>query len=372
MTFEPLQVELDESGITKFIKRYHFKTSEKKDIVMLYRQLHPRVHASFHHVIEGDTVFVVVTLGDAFDSFQDSFLQKGEIQKAFIIDCLGTEMLSIAYEEVDKKIFEKTGLYVGSYVFAGSDKMPLEELAGVMAKLGQKIVKCNESFVLVPKKSVVFSAKLHEKRTEKHSDCANCSAVSCPMRNEPQKKKSSSKSGAKRKKGLVHLYTGEGKGKTTAAIGLAVRAAGAGRKVVFSQFMKGRKTSELNSLSLIPGITIVRSDKELGWLRRDDEEQCEMFRVVHNEILDKITELIQAGECDVLIMDEITYPYNYGVIDKKRLEELIDNKPSGMEIVMTGRNADELLADRADYITCMEKIRHPYDKGIEAREGIEY
>ena len=241
-----------------------------------------------------------------------------------------------------------------------------------MAKLGQNIVKYNESFVLVPKKSVVFAAKLHDKRTEKHSDCANCSAVSCPMRKEPQKKKSSSKSGTKRKKGLVHLYTGEGKGKTTAAIGLAVRAAGAGRKVVFSQFMKGRKTSELNSLELIPGLTIVRSEKELGWLRRDDEEQCEMFTAVHNEILDKITEFMQAGECDVLIMDEVTYPYNYGLIDKKRLEELIDNKPSGTEIVMTGRNADELLADRADYITYMEKIRHPYDKGIEAREGIEY
>ncbi len=372
MTFEPLAVELDENGISGFIKRYHFKTSEKKDIVMLYRQLHPRVHASFHHVIEGETVYVVVTLGDAFDSFQDSLLQKGEIQKAFIVDCLGTEMLSLAYKEVDKKIFEKTGLYVGSYVFAGSDKMPLEELAAVMKKLGQKIVKCNESFVLVPKKSVVFSAKLHKKRSRKHSDCENCSAVSCPMRKEPAAKRAVSKDDDKSGKGLIHLYTGEGKGKTTAAIGLAVRAAGAGKKVVFSQFMKGRKTSELNSLELIPGITIVRSEKELGWLKRDDEAQCEMFRVVHNEILDKIAELIQNGECDVLIMDEITYPFNYGVIDKKKLEDIIDNKPGDMEIVMTGRNADEMLSEKADYITYMEKIRHPYDKGIDARRGIEY
>lgn len=372
MTFEPLSVDLDEAGVDAFIKRYHFKKSEKKDIVMLYRQLYPRVHASFHHVIEDKTVYVVVTLGDAFDSFQDSFLNKGEIRKAYIIDCLGTEMLSIAYEEVDKKIYEKTGMYVGNYIFAGSDKMPLEELANVMVKLGQKIVKCNESFVLVPKKSVVFAAHLHKKRTEKHSDCSNCSALKCPMRKESGKSKASSKSSKTAGKGLIHLYTGEGKGKTTAAVGLAVRAAGAGKKVVFAQFMKGRKTSELNSLELIPGITIVRSDKELGWFKRDDEAGAEMFREVHDHILEKIDELIQAGECDVLIMDEVTYPYNYGIIDKDKLEEVIDKKPRDMEIVMTGRNADELLSEKADYITYMEKIRHPYDKGIAARLGIEY
>lgn len=372
MTFEPLSVALDEAGIDGFITRYHFKKSEKKDILMLYRQLAPRVHASFHHVIDDKTIYVVVTLGDAFDSFQESFLQKGEIEKGFIIDCLGTELLARAYEEVDKKIYEKTGLYVGNYIFAGSDKMPLEELAVVMKKLGQKIVKCNEAFVLVPKKSVVFAAHLHKRRTNKHSDCENCSAVKCPMRKGEAKATVSAKAARKSDKGLIHLYTGEGKGKTTAAIGLAVRAVGAGKKVVFSQFMKGRRTSELNSLELIPGIIILRSEKELGWLRKDDEAQCEMFRVVHNEILDKISELIQNGECDVLIMDEITYPYNYGVIDKKKLEDIIDGKPVDMEIVMTGRNADEILSEKADYITYMEKIRHPYDKGIAARRGIEY
>ncbi|MBO4456752.1 MAG: cob(I)yrinic acid a,c-diamide adenosyltransferase [Butyrivibrio sp.] len=192
------------------------------------------------------------------------------------------------------------------------------------------------------------------------------------MRKESGKSKASSKSSKTAGKGLIHLYTGEGKGKTTAAVGLAVRAAGAGKKVVFAQFMKGRKTSELNSLELIPGITIVRSDKELGWFKRDDEAGAEMFREVHDHILEKIDELIQAGECDVLIMDEVTYPYNYGIIDKDKLEEVIDKKPRDMEIVMTGRNADELLSEKADYITYMEKIRHPYDKGIAARLGIEY
>ena len=90
--------------------------------------------------------------------------------------------------------------------------MPLEELASVMKKLGQKIVKCNESFVLVPKKSVVFAAHLHEKRSKKHSDCENCSALKCPMRQAPSKAKAPSKKGSKSGRGLIHLYTGEGKG----------------------------------------------------------------------------------------------------------------------------------------------------------------
>lgn len=172
--------------------------------------------------------------------------------------------------------------------------------------------------------------------------------------------------------GLVHLYTGEGKGKTTAAIGLAVRAAGAGKKVVFAQFMKGRDTSELMSLSSIEGITIVRSAEELGWIDKNNAEQVQKFTDTHNKLLEEIETFIMNGQCDVLVLDEVTYPYSYGVIDKDRLEELITNKPEEMEIVCTGRNADEFFVDHADYITEMKKIRHPYDNGIQAREGIEF
>lgn len=183
--------------------------------------------------------------------------------------------------------------------------------------------------------------------------------------------------------GLVHLYTGDGKGKTTAAIGLAMRAAGAGMKVVFAQFMKGRDTSELNSLSKVPEITIIRNDKDLGWFKKDNEQQVKDYTDAHNRILDEIETFIMNGQCDLLVLDEVTYPYNYGIIDKDRLENLFavsgdgdgENEGSGsheIEIVATGRDADSFFTERADYITEMKKVRHPYDRGIEARRGIEF
>ena len=171
---------------------------------------------------------------------------------------------------------------------------------------------------------------------------------------------------------MLHLYMGDGKGKTTAAIGLLVRAAGAGKKVVFAQFMKGRDSSELAVLCNIPGVVVLRNDKDLGWYDSNNEEQTKAYSEVHNKILDEIETFILNGQCDVLILDEATYPYNYGIIDKKRLEALIDNSPKEMEIVITGRNADMFFASRADYITNMEKLRHPYDQGVQARKGIEY
>ncbi|MCR4833377.1 MAG: cob(I)yrinic acid a,c-diamide adenosyltransferase [Butyrivibrio sp.] len=171
--------------------------------------------------------------------------------------------------------------------------------------------------------------------------------------------------------GLTHLYTGDGKGKTTAAVGLAIRALGNGKKVIFTQFMKGRETGEVNCLAGINGIKIIRNDEDLGWYRRGDEKQAKAFTRLHNSTLEQIEELIATGEWDMVIMDEITYPYNYGIIDKERLQNLILKKPKYLELVLTGRNPDQFFIDHADYITEMKKIRHPYDKGISAREGIE-
>lgn len=173
-------------------------------------------------------------------------------------------------------------------------------------------------------------------------------------------------------KGLIHLYTGEGKGKTTASIGLCVRAAGAGKKVVFTQFMKGRDTSEIKILCNIPGVSVVRNSEDLGWFDRNNEEQVEKYTLVHNDILDRIETLIMNNQCDVLILDEVTYPYNFGIIDKDRLNALITAKPEELEIVLTGRDAPEFMKEAADYITEMKKVRHPFDSGIKAREGIEF
>ena len=174
------------------------------------------------------------------------------------------------------------------------------------------------------------------------------------------------------RQGLIHLYTGDGKGKTTAAMGLAVRAAGAGMKVVFAQFMKGSDTSELKSLSTIDGITIIRSSEDLGWFNSEDSAQTKKYTDVHNNLLGEIETLVMNGQCDMLVLDEVTYPFNYEIFDKDRFINLLADSPETMEIVMTGRNADQFLCDCADYITEMKKIRHPYDLGINGRLGIEF
>lgn len=172
--------------------------------------------------------------------------------------------------------------------------------------------------------------------------------------------------------GLIHLYTGEGKGKTTAALGLAVRASGAGMRVIFAQFMKGRETSELEALAKLDNIRVLRSPSDLGWYRRDDEAQKAAFTAVHNALLDEIDAEIAAGRCDLLVLDEITYPYAYGIIDRERVAGLISRKPEGLELVLTGRRPDPLFLEKANYITEMKAVRHPYTCGISARRGIEY
>lgn len=382
MTFEALNVSLDENCFPDFIKRYHFNQEDKNEIIKLYRKVHPRVHAIFHHIVEegedGTKVATVVaSLGRAFDEYQNVLVRQQDIHGAYIVDCLGLELLSKAYDEIDKKIHELTGLYTGGYTFAGSPELPLEKIPAIMKKLGQKKIRYNEAFVLVPKKSVLFTTKLYDKEQESHSKCAKCNAKNCSMRMEEYKGAITDKTEVvektiKAEKGLIHLYTGEGKGKTTASIGLSVRAAGAGKKVIFSQFMKGRDTSELNSFELLPNITVIRKKEDLGWFRKDDEKSIALFTKAHNEILDKIEEKVKAGECDVLVLDEVTYPWSFGIIDKDRLKDLILNKPDSMEIVLTGRNADDFFAEHADYITRMEKVKHPFDAGIQGRLGIEF
>ena len=109
MIFEPINVSLDEECIASFVRRYHFSKDEKNDIYRAYKQLKPRVHACFHYYIENadkqglPVCYVVMTLGKAFDELEESLLEKGDIQKAYMIDCLGLELMSLAYNEIDKK-----------------------------------------------------------------------------------------------------------------------------------------------------------------------------------------------------------------------------------------------------------------------------
>ena len=176
-------------------------------------------------------------------------------------------------------------------------------------------------------------------------------------------------------KGLIHLYTGDGKGKTTAAIGLAVRAAGAGKQVLFVQFMNGRDTGELYGLAQVKGIEILRSEKDFGFYVSMTEEQKEELAGIHNELLRKTIDRMQSGRAQVIILDEVTYPLRWKLLDEELLWQLLartEEKRFYPEIVCTGRNAPKELEECADYLTRMDAVRHPYEKGIGARRGIEF
>jgi len=175
---------------------------------------------------------------------------------------------------------------------------------------------------------------------------------------------------------MIHLYTGDGKGKTTAAVGICIRDAGWDRQVCFAQFMKGNDTGELHVLEKLPGIIILRSDKNFGFYHSMSESDKEALTAVHNRILERILELLESGSCHMVVLDEITYPVKWGLLDRDKLERILAyGRPEvrkEAELVLTGRNAEGFLTDAADYITEMKGVRHPYDKGIEARRGIEF
>ena len=193
-------------------------------------------------------------------------------------------------------------------------------------------------------------------------------------------------------KGLIHLYIGDGKGKTTAATGLAARAAGCGRRVVFTQFLKGRRTGEVSSLEAL-GVMVVRSEIDFGFCWEMDggqrktchAEQGRLLGEARGAVLDdtgEIREDIFATSpgnppgtdktADLLVLDEALDVIATGMLDEEALKGFVMQKPEGLELVLTGRAAPGWLMEKADYITEMKKIKHPYDMGVKAREAIEY
>ncbi len=169
---------------------------------------------------------------------------------------------------------------------------------------------------------------------------------------------------------MIHLYTGNGKGKTTAAIGLAVRAAGNGMSVIFAQFMKGGDTGELHSLTKLEQVRICRSPRDFGFYGSLSEQDKRELTQIHNELLDTLLSEAESGTCKMMVLDEITYPVKWALLDQDKLRRLLDCKNA--ELVFTGRDAADFLLDAADYVTEMRCVRHPYEKGVAARRGIEY
>lgn len=170
--------------------------------------------------------------------------------------------------------------------------------------------------------------------------------------------------------GLIHLYCGDGKGKTSAAVGLAVRASGAGKQVVFTQFFKDGSSSEIESLKRLPGIRTIHANTVKGFYHAMTPEQREQAREDYTALFRQVTDA--ARDADLLILDEIVSACNRGVVPETLVTDFLRCKPQQLEVVLTGRDPSPALTELADYITEMRKLRHPFDRGIPARKGIEF
>jgi cob(I)alamin adenosyltransferase len=170
-------------------------------------------------------------------------------------------------------------------------------------------------------------------------------------------------------KGFIHIYTGPGKGKTTAALGLGLRAVGAGFKVYMIQFMKGRIYSELNAVENLSNFTIVQYGRD-EFVFKEKPEQVDID--LAQEGFQNAEEIIKNGKYDMVILDEINVAVDYNLISLDDVLKLISGKPKGLELVLTGRYAHPELVKIADVVTEMLEINHPYQQGVEARKGIDY
>lgn len=172
-------------------------------------------------------------------------------------------------------------------------------------------------------------------------------------------------------KGLIHIYCGDGKGKTTAAMGLAVRASGSGMKVIVSQFMKCGNSNEVKLIREMPNVLYRCVEKPLGFAWKMNEEQQAEAKMLYQQLFREVTALAEKEQADLLIMDEFMSAYHYGWIDQREAIEFLRKKPEKLEVVLTGRDPGEELIALADYVTEMRKLKHPFEQGIPARKGIE-
>lgn len=170
--------------------------------------------------------------------------------------------------------------------------------------------------------------------------------------------------------GLIHIYCGNGKGKTTAGMGLCARAAGCGYRVLIYQFMKDNTTSERKVLKLSENITVMDGlDQEKFSINLTDDERRERQRF-YAEQLKKVMKEAEQGY-DVLLLDEVIYTIQAKLLDETLVLECLRNKPPKLEVILTGNMPSEALTAAADYVSEIRKIKHPYDKGQPARMGIE-
>jgi len=170
-------------------------------------------------------------------------------------------------------------------------------------------------------------------------------------------------------RGLVQVYTGNGKGKTTAALGLALRAVGHGMKVLMIQFMKGNQYGELESAKKLSPCLIIKQVGRETFISKSNPDPKDLQLAQEGFLMAK--KAIQDKEYDIVILDEINLAIDYGLIPVKDLLQLMDSKPETVELILTGRNVRREILQRADLVTEMVDRKHYYDRGVPARKGIE-
>ena len=168
--------------------------------------------------------------------------------------------------------------------------------------------------------------------------------------------------------GYVHVYTGNGKGKTTAALGLALRASGAGLKIFIQQFAKSKDCSENKALRKIKNVTVSQCGNGPFIIGKPKISDVQCAR----RGLELANKIISAGKHDLVILDEINVAMKIGLVGKDEVMDMIKKKPRDLELVLTGRDCPKKIKDAADLVTEMKEVCHPYARGIKARRGIEY
>lgn len=174
-------------------------------------------------------------------------------------------------------------------------------------------------------------------------------------------------------KGLVQVYTGDGKGKTTAALGLALRAVGYGYRVYIGQFLKGTHYGELDAIRKLAPQIIIQQYGSSQWIHLRETDKPAIADIKRAKAgLSKLSDALCSGDYDIVVADEIFVALHFKLLKLEDIIKLIKSKPRNVELVLTGRKAPPEIFEYADLVTEMREIRHPYQTGILARRGIEF
>lgn len=171
--------------------------------------------------------------------------------------------------------------------------------------------------------------------------------------------------------GLTHIYCGDGKGKTTAAMGLALRCAGHGKPVVVAQFLKDGTSGECRAFAALPNVTLLAANPSGKFSFRMTEEEKKQTAEALTRTFDAACDFAVRTNARMLVLDEVCAAISCGFLAEDRVLDFLSRRPEQLEVVMTGRDPSAQLREAANYISEIRKIRHPYDKGVAAREGIE-